>query len=155
MNDCHSQAVRSSRASSKSEKRRNSPASGERTSPSLGPLPGKSTPFRRVWTIEYISTSGQHTLLAATHLDEELRVERAGGRVKRRARDRGIDMVLGGDGVRDEQVHDLVRAEARIAHARKDRVRKVRRLGDEQVGGRLRDIGPTGEERDARAAGTV
>ena len=48
MNDCHSHAVRGSRAMLLSEKRRNSPARGDSTSPTLEPLPGKRTPFRRV-----------------------------------------------------------------------------------------------------------
>ncbi len=45
--DCHSQAVRESRASSESDWRRISPWSGDSTSPWLPPVPGKSVP--RSW----------------------------------------------------------------------------------------------------------
>ena len=48
MNDCHSQAVRGSRARAASDCRRISPGYGERALPTLEPLPGKATPFRSV-----------------------------------------------------------------------------------------------------------
>ena len=88
-------------------------------------------------------------------LNEELRVERAGGRVERRAGDRRVDLVLGGDGVRGEEVDDLDGGEARVAHAREDLVVVVRRLGHEQVGGGARDVGPACEELEAGTACAV
>lgn len=48
MKDCHSQAVRASRARRKSEVRRNSPGMGERDWPRLVPFPGVMLPLRRV-----------------------------------------------------------------------------------------------------------
>ena len=50
MNDCHSHAVRASRAMLLSEKRRSSPPRGDMTSPTVEPLPGKSVPVRSVST---------------------------------------------------------------------------------------------------------
>ena len=47
-NDCHSHAVRESRARLWSDCRRSSPASADSTSPWLPPVPGKSVP--RSWT---------------------------------------------------------------------------------------------------------
>ena len=156
MNDCHSQAVRGSRASSLSEKRRNSPARGDSTSPTLEPFPGKSTPFNRVCTRTHlVNTATNHERARLTDLDEELRVKRARGRVERRARDCRVDMVLRRDRVRDEEVDDLVRAEARVAHACDDRVGAVGRLGHEQVGRRLRHVVAACEELQARAPSAV
>ena len=50
MNDCHSHAVRASRAMLLSENRRNSPPRGDWTSPTFEPLPGKSVPLSKVST---------------------------------------------------------------------------------------------------------
>ncbi len=55
MNDCHSQAVRASRAMFASENRRNSPPSGDSSSPTFEPLPGKSVPLRSVSTKNCVS----------------------------------------------------------------------------------------------------
>ena len=49
---------------------------------------------------------------AQLRLDEELAVEDRGRGVERRARDRRVDIVLRGDGVRDEEPDDLERVEA-------------------------------------------
>lgn len=83
MKDCHSQAVRASRASSLSEKRRSSPRRGDSTSPTLEPLPGKRVPCKRVYTAE--NSNQQHhqpSKMEITRLNEELRVERARGRIE-------------------------------------------------------------------------
>ena len=70
-------------------------------------------------------------------------------------RDSRVDVVLGGDGVRDEKVDDLVGREACVAHALEDGVVRVGRLGNEQVGRRLRDVRATSEELQARATRAV
>lgn len=80
--DCHSQAVRASRAMAASDWRRNSPWRGESTSPTLEPFPGKSVPSRSVcgrWALDVYETRRA----GRTHLDEELWVEGARGGVER------------------------------------------------------------------------
>ena len=64
------------------------------------------------------------------HVQEDLRVELVRRRVERRARDRGLDLVLRGDRVRGEQGDELSGAEACVAHAREDVGHRVKRVGD-------------------------
>ena len=88
-------------------------------------------------------------------LDEELRVERAGRGVERRAGDRRVDVVLRGDGVRHEQVDDLGGAEARVAHPAQDLVRRVLRERDEPVDRGDGVVRAAREELEPRAAEAV
>ena len=157
MNDCHSQAVRASRAMLLSEKRRNSPLSGDSTSPTLEPLPGKRTPLSRVCKVRCENAGFMILRDAAVNadLDEELSIELAGGRVEGRARDGGVNLVLGRNRVRREEVDDLDRGEAGVAHAREDLVVGVRRLGNEQIRRRLGDVRAPDEELQARSTSAV
>ena len=66
-----------------------------------------------------------------------------------------VDVVLSGDGVRDEEVDNLSGGEAGIAHASEDDVVRVRRLGDEQVGRGQREVRAASKELQARATGAV
>ncbi len=54
-----------------------------------------------------------------------------------------------------EEVDDLVGREAGIAHTREDDIVGVGGLRNEQIGRRLRDVGATSEELEARATSAV
>ena len=88
-------------------------------------------------------------------LDEELRVEVRRRRVERAPVDRGVDVVLRGDGVRHEQVDDLGGAEARVAHPAQDLVRRVLRERDEPVDRGDGVVRAAREELEPRAAEAV
>ena len=51
-----------------------------------------------------------------------------------------IDMVLGGDRVGDEQIHDLIRGETGITHPGEDLVGGVRRFRNGEIGSGKRDV---------------
>ena len=59
-----------------------------------------------------------------------------------------VDLVLCANGVRYQELHDLLGAEARIAEPRQNKVDAVRREEAEVRRGRLGVVGPTGEERE-------
>ena len=66
-----------------------------------------------------------------------------------------IDVVLRGDGVRDEEPDDLHSAEGGITHASYDGLCAVGREGDKVWRRRLRVVRPPREERHLRCAVTV
>ena len=69
--------------------------------------------------------------------------------------DRGVDVILRRDSVRGEEVDDLVRAEAGVAHAGDDLVDRVLGERDEPVGRDGGGVGAAGEELEAGAAVAV
>ena len=121
-----------------------------------------------------VSASAGEERAAELHLDEDLRVERAEGRVEGRSGDRGVDVVGRGGRVavvqserrtfrqavlgvssRGEECDDLLRAEAGVAETVEDLVNCVERLGDEQVGGRSGGLRPTKEKFETGCTRTV
>ena len=139
----------------KSDSRRNSPGSGERTWPWLIPLPGARVPGRSVCPnsvrrVPYTSHPGSRA-----HLEEELRIKRAERRVERRARNSRVHVVLSGRAVRSEERDDLVGKEAGVEHAQENLVDGVERLRNGQVGCRLGDVRATCEELETRTTAAV
>ena len=155
MNDCHSQAVRGSRAMLASEKRRNSPPRGDRTSPTLDPLPGNSVPLSRVSTKNWLSNDPGVESKGLPYQAVENQRQSPDADKRRAHGDGCVNAVLGSNGVGCEQVDDLVGREAGIAHASEDGVIGVGGLGYEQVRRRLRVVGAASKELKARATSTV
>ena len=64
-------------------------------------------------------------------------------------------MILRRDSVRGEEVDDLGDREARVLETVEDLARRVRRLGHEQIRRRLRHVGASREELQARSTSAV
>lgn len=71
------------------------------------------------------------------------------------ARTDRVNLILRSDGVRREQVDELVGGEAGIGHAREDLVDRVLGQRDEVRGRHLRVVRASGQELEARAARAV
>ena len=112
--------------------------------------------MRRVYTrwkiqLKYAASSRA----GRAHLDEELSIKVGRGRVEGTAVDGRVDVVLGGNGMRREEVDDLSGAKASVPHAQEDLVGRVLRERDQAVGRRDGVVRPAREELEARAAETV
>lgn len=66
-----------------------------------------------------------------------------------------VDVVLGSNGVRDEQINYFVRGETGVAHTSQDGVDRIARLGDEEVWRWQRDIQASGMEGNASTSSAV
>ena len=102
-----------------------------------------------------ISTQTLKHATVDAYLNEELGVERAGGRVEWRTSNVGVDFVLSRDGVCGEQVDKLDRGEASVLHTGKDLFSGVSGLGYKAVGRCTGVVRATSHELETRATEAV
>ena len=100
-----------------------------------------------------------------THLNEELCIKRAWGRVKwsslvseqiwsdmfviatdQTNRNSSVNAILGCYGVRSKQIHNLVRSKTSVPHPGKYLVGSIRRFWDGEIRSGAREVGAAGQE---------